>query len=307
MRVSISFFMHHFVTLTPIMRADLGHLPPQHRADLQRLVELIRSEVSSVQQVILFGSFARGDWKSQADLPPPQQRRSGHASDYDILVVTDTAYPSHDPVLWERLSRTSLQMGLQTHARIIGYDYRTINERLMEGRYFYVDIIREGFTLYDNGQCKLITPQHVPEGKRKEIAGKYFSEGLATASSFYENFEFRMSKDDAKNAAFQLNQAVEAAYKTILLVFTNHSPHEHWLRILSNEAAMHAPSIAHIFPMNTSDDERRFMQLDEAYIAARYDPNFTMSTDDLTILAMSVRTLLDKTKAACEAALKHMR
>ncbi len=96
------------------MNTDLSHLPEAHRADLARLVEFIRSEVENVQQVVLFGSFARGDWKTEADLPPPEKRRSGHPSDYDMLVITDKSFAGKDPALWERLSRKTIEMGLKT-------------------------------------------------------------------------------------------------------------------------------------------------------------------------------------------------
>ena len=293
------------------MNSDLSHLPEAHRADLARLVELIRSEVDDVEIIILFGSFARGDWKTESDLPPPEERRSGHASDYDILVVTDSGFTDNsltgsDPTIWQGLSHRSLSMGLQTHARIIGYDFRTINERLTEGRYFYVDIVREGIVLYTTGRKTLAKPQHVPEGKRREVAEKHLRAGIDNAETYFDIHEYCCRKEKYKQAAFNLNQATEAAYKTILLVFTNHSPHEHWLKTLGDDAAMHAPCVAGIFPKETKDDEWRFMQLDEAYIAARYDPNFTMSREDLEVLAKSVRELLDRTKAVCEVELGKM-
>ncbi|SCZ59895.1 nucleotidyltransferase domain-containing protein [Thiohalomonas denitrificans] len=44
-----------------------------------------------MQFVILFGSYARGDWKEAAALKP--DRCLGHASDYDILAVTEEFEP----------------------------------------------------------------------------------------------------------------------------------------------------------------------------------------------------------------------
>ena len=41
-----------------------------------------------------------------------------------------------------------------------------------------------------------------------------------------------MERGSLKIAAFELHQAAEAAYKTILLVFTNYSKKEHFLHIL---------------------------------------------------------------------------
>jgi predicted nucleotidyltransferase len=69
------------------MDASLTHFPPRKQEDLRRLTALIRERSPAVEMVILFGSYARGDWKEAKDLAP--DRRSGHASDYAILAVTN--------------------------------------------------------------------------------------------------------------------------------------------------------------------------------------------------------------------------
>ena len=51
------------------------------------------------------------------------------------------------------------------------------------------------------------------------------------------------------------------------------------------------------------EDDAHFKLLDYAYIGARYDPKYSISDADLGILAPCVRTLLDRTKAVCEAEL----
>ncbi|WP_303909247.1 nucleotidyltransferase domain-containing protein [Thiohalomonas denitrificans] len=71
--------------------APLSHLSIRKQEDLQRFVALIREGCPAVHLVILFGSYARGDWKAAADLKP--DRRLGHASDYDILAVTEEFEP----------------------------------------------------------------------------------------------------------------------------------------------------------------------------------------------------------------------
>ena len=287
---------------------SLDHLPKEHQADLARLVGMVRGEVDDVDMVILFGSFARGDWKAEADLPPPEERRSGHPSDYDILVVTRSAAAGSDAALWERLSQKTRRMKLQTHARIIGYDITTLNERLQDGRYFHTDIVKEGKVLYGSGSVTLAGFKELPAEKRKKLSQEYFEEGMATANGFFNNYNDSLGRSELKLAAFHLHQATEFAYKTILLVFTHYSPHEHLLEILGHEAAKHAPpgAIRGVFPMSTKEDRDRFMQLDYAYIGARYDKSYSISREDLEKLATCVRTLLERAKAACEAELKKM-
>ena len=44
------------------MRVSLGHLPKNKRNELARIVERIRKRVDSIQMIILFDSYARGNW-----------------------------------------------------------------------------------------------------------------------------------------------------------------------------------------------------------------------------------------------------
>ena len=92
--------------------------------------------------------------------------------------------------------------------------------------------------------------------------------------------------------------------KTILLVCTGYSPHEHLLDLLGMMAARHDPSLASIFPRETAEQRHRFEALDYAYIGARYDVDFRIAPEDLTDLAACVRTLLARTKSICAEALK---
>jgi len=67
------------------MKESLEHLPEHKREELHRLTEVIRQMCSDVEMIVLFGSYARGDYKEE-DLAA--DRQSGAASDYDIPVVT---------------------------------------------------------------------------------------------------------------------------------------------------------------------------------------------------------------------------
>ena len=69
------------------MKESPKHLPQWKQNELVRIVEVIMNASVSgdVAMIILFGSYARGDYKEVGDLEPG--RTSGHVSDYDILVV----------------------------------------------------------------------------------------------------------------------------------------------------------------------------------------------------------------------------
>ena len=75
------------------MKTDLDHLPDRKRRDLARIVEILFAEFEDalalstqkwkkqgrILKVILYGSYARGDWVADP--------KGGYYSDYDVLVV----------------------------------------------------------------------------------------------------------------------------------------------------------------------------------------------------------------------------
>ncbi len=77
------------------MKTSLDHLPDAKRRELARVVEILFAEFEAsiaagtsthkrqgqILKVILFGSYARGDWVNDPV--------GGYVSDYDLLVVVN--------------------------------------------------------------------------------------------------------------------------------------------------------------------------------------------------------------------------
>ena len=71
------------------MNNSLKHLPQRKKDELAKIISTIRDNCQTIEKIILFGSYARGDYKEKKDLA--ENCKSGHVSDYDILVVTKDA------------------------------------------------------------------------------------------------------------------------------------------------------------------------------------------------------------------------
>ena len=67
------------------MKKSLRHLPKQKRDELKTVVRMMREELD-VEMIILFGSYARGDWVEEL---APDEFHYTYQSDFDILVVAD--------------------------------------------------------------------------------------------------------------------------------------------------------------------------------------------------------------------------
>lgn len=89
------------------------------------------------------------------------------------------------------------------------------------------------------------------------------------ANEFLEFFEIAFKKDYFQKAAFELHQATERYYTTILLVFTDYRPKDHNLETLGIKAEMCDKTFA-VFPQDTDEEKRLFDLLKKAYIDARY-------------------------------------
>lgn len=279
------------------MKKSSGHLPKNKQKDLKSIVSVIRDQCDDVEMIILFGSYARGNYKEEADLKP--DRKSGHKSDYDILVVTAEKSTATNIGIWQKITKKCDAAGLSTHVRIIAHDIQELNIKLAEGQYFYSDVRKEGCLLYNSENFKLARKQKLKPEEQKRIAQDYFEHWFAEAKEFYKKFQHSFSQG-FKTTAFDLHQATETSYKTILLVFTNYSPNEHLLGFLGNMAAKHDSALADIFPQETKEEESRFELLDYAYIGARYDPDYWISKEDLEYLSERVKLLLDLTERICK-------
>jgi predicted nucleotidyltransferase len=63
------------------MKTSLSHLPQNKQDQLKALIKIVLDKVPA-EMIILFGSYARGDWVED------YQEKYEYVSDFDILIVT---------------------------------------------------------------------------------------------------------------------------------------------------------------------------------------------------------------------------
>ncbi|MES2960773.1 MAG: HEPN domain-containing protein [Pseudomonadota bacterium] len=279
-----------------------SHLPAQKQEELNKITKTIRDNCSDIEKIILFGSYARGDYKEAKDLK--ENRKSGHISDYDILAITTKKETALDFLLWKKITEACKILNLSASPRIITHDIEALNIKLAEGQYFYSDIKKEGITLFDAKNFELAEERDLTPKEKQRIAQEHFDHWFKRSENFLRKFELMFSENQFTDAAFDLHQSAESAYKTVLLVFSNYNPNEHFLGFLGDEAEKYSDLLKNIFSKITEEDEDRFRLLEYAYIGARYDPEYRISKEDLEILATDVQKLLQLTRKVCEEKVK---
>jgi predicted nucleotidyltransferase/HEPN domain-containing protein len=282
-----------------LMKKSLAHLPKHKRDEIKLVTEIILDECPTVLMVVLFGSYARGDWVEDSYVENGVTYE--YASDFDLLVIVRSNRIVNSTDTWRRAEARARRVPIRTWTNLIVESIETVNNALVRGQYFFTDIKKEGVLLYDTGEFKLARRKQLNPKERRGMARAHFKEWFASAQVFVRQYENAIGMPEYKNAAFQLHQAVERFYDAILLVFTNYRPKSHDLEKLSHMVAGFDPALLAVFPQATDEQKRCFDLLKRAYVEARYNPGYKIAREQLEYLAERVQRLQDLTKRICQA------
>ncbi|MBW8014844.1 MAG: HEPN domain-containing protein [Planctomycetes bacterium] len=280
------------------MKDSIAHLPQRKRGEIARITGIIRQTVPQAEMIILFGSYARGDWVE--DVTVEGNTTYEYSSDFDILAIVKSKALADNLDLWYQLEDEAGKLPVQTPVKIIAHEINFVNNKLKKGQYFFSDIKKEGIILYDSKKFELAEPKELTPKERLGQAKADFKQWFESANDFVDIFEYTFNKKKYKKAAFMLHQAAEAFYGTVLLVYTNYKPKTHDLDTLRRLAANHDPAFFTVFPLRTEQERKRFDLLRQAYVGARYHDNYVITPQELKYLARCIELLKDQTETSCE-------
>ncbi|HST20945.1 MAG TPA: HEPN domain-containing protein [Blastocatellia bacterium] len=272
---------------------------PKHKQEELKEITSITKANPGVEMVILFGSYARGDWVE--DVYTEGHITYEYKSDFDILVIVKNRQYARRIMTWDNMeSAIHNSRTIKTWATVIVHDIKEVNRALSSGRYFFTDVKKEGVLLYDSKRFKLEKAQKLTPEERKQIAQEDFKYWFKSANEFLIDFGHAFKRRSYSKAAFELHQATERFYTTILLVFTHYKPKEHDIRTLGKQAGNLDPRFLPIFPRKTPEERRLFELLRKAYTEARYNRNYKITKKELEYLAARVKKLQQLTKEVCK-------
>lgn len=294
------------------MRTDLDHLPPAKQRELERVVQILFEEFEEatvlatqdwkkkgrILKIILYGSYARGSW---VDEP---HTAKGYQSDFDLLVVVSDKRLTDRVEYWakaeERLIRElAITKTLRTPVNFIVHTLQEVNDGLAHGRYFFMDVAREGIALYQNDDSELHEPRPKTPEQALAMAKEYFEEWFPAAADFKDSADHLTGKGRYKRAAFLLHQATEQLYHCVLLVCTFYTPHVHNLAFLRTQAERIDRRLVHVWPKDSRRERAMFEKLKDAYVKARYSRHYRISEEELTWLGERVEELGQVVHAVC--------
>lgn len=259
------------------MKTSLSHLPKTKQEQILKVVEIIK-EVASPQKIILFGSYAKGNFVEHKYVGNDGIIYE-YISDYDFLVVMKNsevkAYELDDEI-----TTRAEKIGPPVNVEIHDIDY--INEGLVFGQYFFSDIVKEGILLYDKGDVEFVESKELSLAEQKIIAEKYFNIWYSSGMDFLETVTFSIQKQKLKIAAFLLHQATECFYYTVLLVFTGYKSKTHNLKKLRKQAKYLSEELFLLFPIENNKKEKHlFDLLKRGYIDSRYRSDYLITEKEI--------------------------
>jgi len=278
------------------MKKSLSHLPEYKVNELSTITEIVLKELDDVQMVILFGSYARGNWVE--DVCTEKDYTYEYKSDFDILVVTKYAEAANNTDLQRKVEGKINRA--ETTVNLIFHDIQYVNSQLNEGRCFFSDIKEEGIMLYDSGRFRFAKKRKTNIEKRKQIAQQNFDEWHEKAKRFYGHFQYDLEKKWYNEALFEIHQSIKCFYTTILLVFGNYSPQDCDLGKLGRYVASYEPAFLTVFPCTTDRQDQIFKLLNNAQSHTCNIDSYNITKVDLAHLEQRTQKLMELTQEICK-------
>ncbi|MBU4569580.1 MAG: nucleotidyltransferase domain-containing protein, partial [Alphaproteobacteria bacterium] len=117
-----------------------------------------RSGRYKILKLILFGSFAKGTWFDD--------KHSGRASDFDLLVIVSHRELTDMSAFWEEVEdRLFSDPLVKRDVSLIVHTLPDVNRQLKDGQYFFSEIVNQGILLYEDAELG-------KDGKAKNILTK---------------------------------------------------------------------------------------------------------------------------------------
>ncbi len=281
-------------------------MPKRTQEELAVLQELILKHLLNVRMIILYGSYARGDYVIWDESYDEHGVLTYYQSDLDILVICDTGDPNKTEGFARSLVLPQYEKRMEgkrhpTPPQIIVESTVGINRAIRRKHYFFYEIITEGILFYDDGLFQFDKPEKLPYREIKQYAEEEYAGCFDMAEGLLRHGKLAQENKDYKLGSFFLHQACERFYKTYMLVHSATRPKSHKLEVLGSMAKGRSWGFAGVFPINTPEDKEAFDKLCRAYIEARYSRHFTVSKEQYEYMLARTEVLHQVTIRECAA------
>lgn len=289
------------------MNSSILHLTEEIQEKLLRLVDYIRKEVPETQYIILYGSYARGDY-TDYDQRVEYGLRTYYQSDFDIVVLTPKRKGSYESIL--RRLRNASHRYTEYYPRIMRHRAHYLpmyieefNKAIIEGRYLFTDIVKEGIILYNSGNYEIEPARELNYPQILKLAEEYFKKKYNRGNFFLKIAKFGYDEQDYEGTSFLLHQATENYLLASLLTASLYAEKTHNIVDIIDDVSMFTPVVAEIFSYEGAEGKRLLNLLQNAYVQSRYNKDFVVTKEDLDKLIELIERLRVATEKFCQETL----
>lgn len=278
------------------MNQLLSHLPEDKQREILAALEIIKEEADP-EKVILFGSHATGKWVDSSYVE--DGIKLSYISDYDFLVVLgDDKKDKEAQIVSHIENRCENYEGIVSP---IAHTVSYVNTGLLYGQFFFMRIIDEGITLYDKGTSEFVSPKILTIQEQKQKAQDYFDIWFPMGVEFLIDGRNAFSRGSYRKAAFELHQAAENFYATVLLVFEGYKPTMHGLQKMRNYSKHLSQELYELFrtPVDDKYQYHLFDLLKRGYIEARYKPHYDINETECKHLLEKLEQMHEIVRTLC--------
>lgn len=210
----------------------------------------------------------------------------------DLMIVLEkscnTAYTAFESII--DLARLGFEGGTCTI-----HNYGLLNAQLSEGHIFYTQSCVEANLIYRKDTAEVFNmPSASTLALAYERAALLFNSGFQKAISFYEGAQYYFERHVLEMTMFMLHQASELTYRCLLNVLRGRDLKCHSPAVLRKHIKRFAPAVIGIFS-EIEEEELYYLQLlEDAYIQARYQLDYSVEFETVAFLKDKVGLLMDK-------------
>ncbi|MEP7279938.1 MAG: HEPN domain-containing protein [Bacteroidota bacterium] len=164
------------------------------------------------------------------------------------------------------------------------------NGWLMKDHVFASQVYHEANLLYDAGIVPLAIPNEYSANLK--AARDILDTHQARAVEFISGAELFIIRKQYALATFHLHQAAEQIYSGTIWSATGLRVHTHNLDKLYRYNRHFVPATQAVFPRDSGPEKQLFHYLQKAYVDGRYNSNFTIKYQTISLLLERVQKLL---------------
>lgn len=268
----------------------------------QAICEILKRNKNIITKIILFGSYARGDWIQEEYIE--KNITYSYQNDIGIMVIfKKESYVNQVSSGIEARLKSKLMFNSFSKNQYIGLIFASINmfnKELRRGNDFYTNLKKEGILLYDSGEFAFDETKGLPSrDKRRETVQKDFQTYYWKGAEFLIDALNAFHKSSYNQGAFYLHQTAENFYNVIIFISLGYRPKLHNLRKLGSIAGNYHQELLQVFPYSSVDKLEMFKLLSIAYVESRYHEDYQISREQLLYLIERVNYLQSITKRIC--------